>query len=61
MKHGGTDHIKGVLHRGTAAKPSPIHGGSGLPKGKVHDASKPAPSQRSTSWHAMAAASRKRK
>jgi hypothetical protein len=36
MKHGGTDHIKGVLNKGTAPRPSPQHGGSGAPKGVVH-------------------------
>jgi hypothetical protein len=32
-KHGGTDHVKGVLHKGTAKQPSPTHGGTLLPKG----------------------------
>lgn len=36
MKHGGTDHVKGLLNRGTAPQPSPTHGGSGLQKGSTH-------------------------
>jgi hypothetical protein len=34
--HGGTQHVQGALHRGTAPRPSPVHGGSGRPKGVVH-------------------------
>jgi hypothetical protein len=26
-----------TLHRGTQVQPSPYHGGSGAPKGRVHD------------------------
>jgi hypothetical protein len=37
-QHGGTHHIQGSLHRGTAPKPSPYHHGSGRPLGKVHEA-----------------------
>jgi hypothetical protein len=60
--HGGSPGKRqGVLNRGTAPKPSPWHGGTLHAKGRVHDASAPKPSQRSTSWHAMAAASQKRK
>jgi hypothetical protein len=56
--HGGSPTKRqGVLNRGTARKPSPVHGGSGAPKGIVHDASKP---QARVSWHALAAAAQKR-
>jgi hypothetical protein len=35
--HGGTHHIQGVLeNRGTAPRPSPLHGGTNLPKGVTH-------------------------
>jgi hypothetical protein len=61
MKHGGTDHVKGVLNKGTHPRPSPVHGGSGQAKGQVHDAAAPKPSQSKTSWHAMAARSQTRK
>jgi hypothetical protein len=40
-KHGGTDHVQGSLHRGTAPKPSPYHGGSGRPKGVTNGPPKP--------------------
>jgi hypothetical protein len=36
--HGGTKLVKGQLNRGTHTRPSPVHGGSGMPKGRVHDA-----------------------
>jgi hypothetical protein len=36
MKHAGTNHIQGVLNRGTKPQPSPYHGGSGARKGVVH-------------------------
>jgi hypothetical protein len=36
--HAGTKHAQGSLHRGTAPKPSPVHGGSGAAKGTVHKA-----------------------
>ena len=29
---------QGPLHKGTKPRPSPLHGGSGAPKGKVHEA-----------------------
>jgi hypothetical protein len=45
-----------VSRKGTHVRPAPYHGGSGAPH-TVHDASKPQPRQ---SWHAMAAAARKR-
>jgi len=57
--HGGSGIPHGHRNIGTAPKPSPTHGGSGSPKGQVHRASAP-PSQRSTSWHAVAAQSKKR-
>jgi hypothetical protein len=31
--HGGTTIAKGTLNRGTRPQPSPVHGGSGSPKG----------------------------
>jgi hypothetical protein len=34
--HGGTHHVQGTLHRGTKPQPSPLHGGSGAPKGVTH-------------------------
>jgi hypothetical protein len=34
--HGGTHHRQGSLTRGTAPKRSPVHGGSGSPKGVTH-------------------------
>jgi hypothetical protein len=34
--HGGTHHVQGSLNRGTHPRPSPVHGGSGSPKGQVH-------------------------
>jgi hypothetical protein len=34
--HGGTHHVQGRLNRGTKPQPSPLHGGSGMPKGVVH-------------------------
>jgi hypothetical protein len=37
-QHGGTHHVQGVLHRGTAPKPSLIHHGSGKPLGVLHEA-----------------------
>jgi hypothetical protein len=37
-KHGGTDHNKGELHRGTKRQPNPRHAGSGLPHGRTHEA-----------------------
>jgi len=52
---GSPDKRQGVLHRGTAPKSNPVHGGSGAAR-VVHDASKPQPRQ---SWHAMAAAARR--
>jgi hypothetical protein len=60
-KHAGSGKPQGVLNRGTTPQPSPLHGGTSLRKGTVHDAAAPKPSQRSTSWHAMAAARLKRK
>jgi hypothetical protein len=58
--HAGSGLPHGHQNKGTAPRPSPVHGGSGQAKGQVHDAAAPKPSQRSTSWHAMAAASQKR-
>jgi hypothetical protein len=58
--HGGTHNVQGQLNR-TKPRPNKTHGGSGAPLGTVHKASAPRPPQSSTSWHAMAAASQKRK
>jgi hypothetical protein len=56
--HAGTHRVQGRLtNKGTAPKPNPYHGGSGAPR-VVHDAAAPPPPR---SWHAMAAASQKRK
>jgi hypothetical protein len=35
-RHAGSGRPQGSLHRGTAPKPSPLHGGSGAPKGVTH-------------------------
>jgi hypothetical protein len=65
QNHGGTHLVKGQLNRGPRPQPATTsggsHGGTLLPKGQVHDAAAPKPPQSSTSWHAMAAASLKRK
>jgi hypothetical protein len=34
--HAGTKHQQGSLNKGTHPRPSPVHGGSGSPKGVVH-------------------------
>jgi hypothetical protein len=61
--HGGSGKPQGSLNRGAAPKPSgPYHGGTTTAlKGRVHHAAGPKPPQSSTSWHAMAAASQRRK
>jgi hypothetical protein len=35
-KHAGSGKPQGSLNRGTAPKPSPVHGGTNLAKGQVH-------------------------
>jgi hypothetical protein len=34
--HGGSGKPQGVLNRGTALRPSPVHGGTNLRKGVTH-------------------------
>jgi hypothetical protein len=53
--HAGSGLPHGHLHRGTRPQPSPQHGGTNLLKGQTRS---PQPPQ---SWHAMAAASQRRK
>jgi hypothetical protein len=51
--HGGTDHVKGVLNKGTHTRPSPLHGGTSLKKGETKPVSTPASRQprMATSYH----------
>jgi hypothetical protein len=52
-KHGGSGKPQGVLNRGTAPQPSPLHGGTNLRKGVVKEVSTPASRQArlATSYH----------